>query len=219
VTPLIEVPELNVWLKDERALPTGSFKVRGAAVWQSTAPPGTAVVTASSGNHALALNYVLQRAGSSPPLTVVVADSADLRKVDRLRIAGCEVVVVEGGNHRRDAHARWLAKSRGAEFCSSHDDDRIIAGQATVGLEILAARSGDLTVFVPVGGGGLFAGTLLASASHGGRARTVGVQPRELTPWSASSPGGREHRVRALLASARRFKCLTGLCVSLWQCG
>ena len=220
-TPLTWIPELNIWIKDERAMPTGSFKVRGAAAWLARVPARRAVVTASSGNHARALQWLLTATGDRRNLTVVVTPNADQRKIRALSDGNCEIVVSYGGNEERDAMARHLASVRGACFSSSHDDDEVITGQGTVGTEIFAAIPNVSSIFVPVCGGGLFAGILAASAHHGAGVRVVGVQPAGANAMMRSLKADRQIRLAhvetccdALRASTPGLRCfrLAQLC-------
>lgn len=188
-TPLVAQPALGVGIKDERVQPPGSFKARGALGWVRANPGRGPVVTGSSGNHGLALKWALERTGDDRPLIVVVTATADLRKVGRLRAAGCVVEVAGGDNSRRDAHARALAEATGGLYCSSHDDDDVIAGQGSLAAEIRAQTDGPVTLFVPVGGGGLFAGSLQTAAVRPGM-EVVGVEPAGACAMARSLAAG-----------------------------
>jgi threonine dehydratase len=194
-TPLTRIPELNIWVKDERAMPTGSFKVRGAAVWLARGHARRAIVTASSGNHGRALHWALTATGDRRSLTIVVTAAADQDKVKALADTGCEIVTIDGNNEERDATARRLAIDRGASYCSSHDDDEVILGQGTVGTEIFSALPNVSSIFVPVCGGGLFAGILAANSHYGGGARVIGVQPSGANAMLQSLATGRKLRI------------------------
>ncbi|MEV6560857.1 pyridoxal-phosphate dependent enzyme [Nocardia sp. NPDC051756] len=192
-TPLTWLPDLGIWIKDERSLPSGSFKIRGAASWLANTSTRRHIVTASSGNHAHALRWVLNATRDTRHLTVVVTTAADDRKIKSLVDSGCEIIYSEGNNEQRDRLARRLAHRWGADYCSSHDDQYVIAGQATVGAEILTAHPNTATIVVPVGGGGLFAGTLIAAACHGTAVRVVGVEPAGANSMVRSLAAG--HRI------------------------
>ena len=203
-------------------MPTGSFKVRGAAAWLARVPARRAVVTASSGNHARALQWLLAATGDGRSLTVVVTPTADQRKIRTLADGKCEIVVSNGGNEERDAMARHLASIMGACFSSSHDDAEVITGQGTVGTEIFAVMPNVSSIFVPVCGGGLLAGILAASAHHhGAGVRVVGVQPAGANAMMRSLKAGRQIRLAhvdtccdALRASTPGLRCfrLAQLC-------
>ena len=213
-TPLIHLTELDLWIKDERQLPTGSFKLRGAAAWLSGTESTRPVFTGSSGNHAAALSWVLAETADPRRLTTVVTDQADPEKVRRLVDEGVTVVAVRGDNESRDRAARALAAEGGGHYCSSHDDALVIAGQSTVAAEILDARPETSTVVVPVGGGGLFAGTIQATASVEG-VRVVGAEPSGANAMALSLARGRRVRLPsvstrcdALRASTPGLRCL-----------
>lgn len=175
-TPLMRAPwDAELWLKPESLQPVGSFKLRGAthAVARLTAAQRSAgVVTHSSGNHGLALAHAATAAGV--PCRVVVPEGAPAVKVDRIRAYGVEVVPVPPP--RRGAVAQQIATETGAVLVPPFDDRRIIAGQGTIGLEIVADLPDVDVVLVPVGGGGLSSG--VATAVRALRpAAVIGVEP------------------------------------------
>jgi threonine dehydratase len=170
-SPLVEAPALGARLKLESFLPTGSFKVRGAAAALTALASGTRVVAASAGNHGLGVAWAAERLGIEA--AVVVAETASPAKVEALQRFPVELVVHGAGYDEAEAHALALAAERDARFVSAYNDRDVIAGQGTVGLELLEALGPELTVVVPVGGGGLAAGIALAVAEAG--ARVVGV--------------------------------------------
>ncbi len=176
-TPLVPSSDPGLWLKLENAQRSGSFKARGAAA-ALTALPAQArargVVTHSSGNHGRALAEVGAALGFA--VTVVVPDTAPPYKVDAVRRAGASVQVVPPAE-REQAAATHVA--RGLVLVPPFDHDDVIAGQGTVGLEIVAqaAEHGLVlhAVLVPVGGGGLVSG--VAVALTGRPVAVVGVEP------------------------------------------
>ncbi len=117
-TPLVPLGDTGVWIKDERAQPTGSFKVRGAMRWVDCNPGDAPVVTASSGNHARALYWALSNARDTRRLIVVVTDDADPNKVATLHRSGCEVVETPAG------------PERAAGRKTGHSHDRAMSGRA-----------------------------------------------------------------------------------------
>ncbi|TDU84003.1 threonine dehydratase [Kribbella voronezhensis] len=195
-TPLTHLPQLDLWIKDERHLPTGSFKLRGAAAWVSGTSSIGQVFTGSSGNHAAALAWVLSSTLGSRRLTAVVTKQSDPAKVQTLVRAGVRIVTVAGSNESRDRMARHLASEHEGQYCSSHDDPLVIAGQATVAVEILDAMPDTSTVVVPVGGGGLFAGTIQTAADLGG-VRVVGAEPSGANAMALSLAANRLVRLPA----------------------
>ncbi|MEU4565835.1 threonine/serine dehydratase [Micromonospora sp. NPDC023956] len=176
-TPLLRTRwDDRLWLKPESLQPVGSFKLRGAAhAVARLDPAGRArgVVTHSSGNHGQALAYAARAAGV--PCTVVVPEGAPTVKVDQMRALGAEVVPV--ARERRGAEADRIAAATGAVLVPPFDDRRVIAGQGTVGLEIVEDLPDVDVVLVPVGGGGLSSGVATAVRALRPSAVVVGVEP------------------------------------------
>ncbi|PWU58389.1 threonine dehydratase [Micromonospora globispora] len=176
-TPLL--PTLwddELWLKPESLQPVGSFKLRGAThavAWLDPAARARGVVTHSSGNHGQALAYAARAAGV--PCTVLVPEGAPQVKVDRIRALGAEVRLVPPA--RRLAEAERVAADTGAALVPPFDDRRIIAGQGTIGLEIVADLPDVDVVLVPVGGGGLSSGVATAVKALRPSATVIGVEP------------------------------------------
>ncbi|MEU3650006.1 pyridoxal-phosphate dependent enzyme [Lentzea sp. NPDC034063] len=218
-TPLVHLSDPDIWIKDERQLPTGSFKLRGAAVWVAGTSSDGPVVTASSGNHAAALAWVLARKNDTRRLVVVVTTTADRTKVRKLAEArNVEVVVIDGDNAARDIAARRLAADRGGSYCSSHDDPFVIVGQSTVGLEILEARPDISTIVVPVGGGGLFAGTIHAADTRP-NVHVFGAEPTGANAMALSLARGRRIQLASTSTRCDALRATTPgrLCWSIAQ--
>ncbi|HEY5057860.1 MAG TPA: pyridoxal-phosphate dependent enzyme [Gaiellaceae bacterium] len=169
-TPLVESAELGALLKLETFQPTGSFKVRGAVAALTALGAGESVVTASAGNHGLAVAWAAGRLGIDA--TVVVAETASPAKVEALRRLPAELVVHGAGYDEAERHALELAAD-GRRYVSAYNDREVIAGQGTLALELLSSLGPELTVVCPTGGGGLAAGVALVAAPAG--ARVVGV--------------------------------------------
>ncbi|WBB78015.1 threonine/serine dehydratase [Micromonospora sp. WMMD882] len=176
-TPLLPTRwDDRLWLKPESLQPVGSFKLRGAT--HAVARLGAAqrargVVTHSSGNHGQALAYAARAAGV--PCTVVVPEGAPRVKVDQIRALGAEVVLVP--RPRRAAEAERVAAETGAALVPPYDHRWIIAGQGTVGLEIVEDLPDVDLVLVPVGGGGLASGVATAVKALRPAATVLGVEP------------------------------------------
>lgn len=174
-TPLLPAPwaDGQLWLKPESLQPTGAFKLRGAyhAVSRLASPAG--VVTHSSGNHGQALAYAARAAGV--PCVVVMPDAALPHKVAAVRELGAEVVLVPPAE--RAAAAARLARERGLAVVPPYDHPHVIAGQGTVGLEIVEDLPEVSVVLVPVGGGGLASGVATAVKALRPDARVIGVEP------------------------------------------
>lgn len=173
-TPLVESPGLGqgVQLKLESFQPTGSFKVRGALAALSAAGSSGGVVTASSGNHALGVAWAAERLGIAA--TLVVPASTSPAKLAGLRRFPCTVIIHGDSYEHAEQHARSVATG-GLRYVSASSDPDVIAGQATIGSELLAQLPGTFTVACGVGGGAMASGLGLA-ASHSRRMSVIGVE-------------------------------------------
>jgi threonine dehydratase len=167
----------EVWLKAENLQRTGSFKVRGAVNKLSTlgqAERAAGVIAASAGNHGQAVAWAARELGVKA--TVFMPQDAPMAKVDATRNYGAETVLAGAGFDEALAEAMRRAESTGATFVHAFEDEAVIAGQGTLGLE-LAEQLPDVETFVlPVGGGGLAAGFAIALRALHPAARLVGVQ-------------------------------------------
>ncbi len=193
-TPLIasRIGEARVWLKCECLQTGGAFKLRGATnrLLQLTEQERQAgVVAFSSGNHAQGVAIAAERLGI--PATIVMPADAPAIKIDNTRAHGAEIVFYDRMTESREAIAARLAGELGAVIVPSFDDPAIIAGQGTVGIEILAQLA-DLdepapgVIAVPVGGGGLASGIVLACPD----AEIVGAEPEGWDDMRRSLAGG-----------------------------
>lgn len=191
-TPLLSLvprdgdpPGARAWLKAENLQPIGAFKIRGAYNALAQLGPeerSAGVVTHSSGNHAQGVSRAAALLGIEA--TVVMPHDAPAIKVAGVRADGANIDVVGASNEERIERADALATQRGLTLIPSYDDDRIIAGQGTVGLEIVQQLAGlgagddePLTVLAPIGGGGLSAGVCVAVKASRPDARVIGVEP------------------------------------------
>ncbi len=186
-TPLIPSPRLGegVLLKLETFQPTGSFKVRGALAAVTMAGNPRGVVTASTGNHALGIAWAARRAGI--PATAVVPATASPAKLTALRRYPVTVVVHGDRYEEAEQHARSLAHDGLCYLPAS--GPAVIAGQATVAVELLTQVSANLTVICPIGGGGLASGLGLA-ATRSGRMTIIGVEAAASPAMSAALRAG-----------------------------
>ncbi len=179
-TPLVPFgpPDDRVLLKAESLQPIGAFKIRGAYVAIAALDPTErrrGVITYSSGNHAQGVARAARLLGA--PAVVVMPDDAPRIKAERVAADGAEIVWVGTSSEERRAVAERLASERGLAVIAPFDDDRVIAGQGTVGLEIVEAIPDLAAVLVPIGGGGLAAGIATALRALAPRARVIGVEP------------------------------------------
>ena len=183
--------EAEVFIKPENLQKTGSFKLRGAYNRIVSLAPGEAdrgVIAASAGNHGQALAYAATLAGVSA--TIVVPRSAPIAKVEAIRGYG-QRVMLEGEDYRSAQEtAAKLRDQTGAILIHAYNDPLVIAGQATIGLEIASELQADM-VFVPVGGGGLIAGIALALGETSPNAQVIGVEAAGSPQLSASLAAGK----------------------------
>ena len=188
---LSDLTGARVFVKLENLQMTGSFKERGAAnvlLQLSPAERKRGVVTASAGNHGLAVAFHAARLDIGA--AIVMPEWAPLTKVTAARRQGAEVVLHGENYDEAYARAREIEAERGLVFVHPFDDPRVIAGQGTIGLE-LAAQVPDLeAVLVPVGGGGLAAGTAVALKSGRPGVEVIGVQTDELAAMKAAWASG-----------------------------
>ena len=174
---LSEISGAEMYLKWENLQKTGSFKLRGAynkvcSLTQEERRKG--VVTASSGNHGLAVAFVANRMGIKA--TVVVPENAPKIKVERCRAFGAEVVL-KGANYDESLiHCKKMVSERGASYIPAFEDYQVIAGQGTIGCEILEEMPDTDTIIVPVGGGSLISGIALWAKTINPNIRVVGAQ-------------------------------------------
>ena len=195
-TPLRYVEPLHAYLKLESLQPIGAFKLRGAYTAIRRMPNDVrrgGVITYSSGNHGQAVAYAAQLMGV--PAVVVMPETAPAVKVTGIRRWGGEVVFAGRTSEDRQQRAEAIAAQRGLAIVPPFDHADIIAGQATVGLEIAEQLPDVRTVVVPVGGGGLIAGVVTGLAAAGSPARVWGVEPTGAPKLTRSLEAGRPVRL------------------------
>ena len=167
----------DVHLKLETFQRTGAFKIRGATNRIATLPEAdreAGVVTASAGNHAQGVALAATRSGVDAK--IVMPADAPIAKVKATRAYGAEVVL-DGADYDAAAErAHEIERAEGRYYLHAFDDPMVMAGQGTIGLEILEDLPGVDTVVVPIGGGGLIAGVATAIVGKKPEARVVGVQ-------------------------------------------
>ena len=195
---LSELTNARCFVKLENLQMTGSFKERGAAnllLQLGAEARRQGVIAASAGNHGLAVAFHAQRLGI--PATIVMPEYAPLIKVTSARRYGAEVIL--HGINFDDAYerARAIAAECGRIFVHPFDDTRVIAGQGTLGLELLEQLPDVEAVLVPVGGGGLIGGVALAIKAKRPDVRVIGVQSAALPAMSRSLERGERLRVQA----------------------
>lgn len=170
-------PDCNVFLKTENLQITGSFKVRGAYYKMSQLSPvdrAKGVIACSAGNHAQGVALAAQRSGIKA--TICLPDGAPISKVEATKSYGADVVLVPGVYDDAYNRALKLKDERGYTFIHPFDDEDVIAGQGTIGLEIINQIPNIDAVIVPIGGGGLISGIAFAIKTLNPRIKIYGVQ-------------------------------------------
>ena len=189
--PLSEITGMEIFCKLDNAQRTGSFKERGArnALAQLSADQRKrGVIAASAGNHAQALAYQGKLLGI--PATVVMPQYAPLIKISNCQRFGANVLL-----HGRDfaeakVYAHEIAAKDGLAYIDGYDDPAIIAGQGTMGVEIIGQVKDVDAVIVPVGGGGLIAGVSLAIKTLRPQTRIIAVEAENVASFSAALKAG-----------------------------
>ncbi|MHB8535607.1 MAG: threonine ammonia-lyase, biosynthetic [Sulfuricaulis sp.] len=197
-TPLDYAPILSrrtgnhVWLKREDEQPVFSFKCRGAynkMAGLSKVELKKGVVAASAGNHAQGVALAGHRLGA--PTIIVMPRTTPQIKVDAVRSFGGKVVLHGDNYDAAYAHAREIAADRRLTFVHPYDDPDVIAGQGTIGMEILKQHTGALdAVFVPVGGGGLISGIAVYVKQLRPEVKIIGVEPEDADAMDLSLKRG-----------------------------
>lgn len=182
----------EAWFKLENLQMTGAFKERGALnklLTLTDEERSRGVIAASAGNHAQAVSYHAGRLGI--PATIVMPEATPLIKVSSTRAHGARVVLHGANFDEALVESLRLQEQRGFTFIHPFDDDAIIAGQGTVGLELLEQNPFLEVVLVPIGGGGLIAGLACAIKEVNPRVRIVGVETLAVPKMQASLAAGK----------------------------
>jgi threonine dehydratase len=210
-TPLLDwtgaADQRKLFLKLENLQPIGAFKLRGAynmIASLSDEERHRGVISYSSGNHGQGVAYAARALGAKA--VIVMPGNAPKNKVDATAALGAEIITVGPGSEERRLRAEQLAAEHGYVIVPPYNDEKIIAGQGTVGLEILEDLPDVETVLVPVGGGGLISGvaaSLKLSNSEPGQSqfgqskpgkdkvKVIGVEPELAADAQASFRSGR----------------------------
>ena len=188
-TPVITSRTLgeHIVVKPENLQRGGAFKFRGAYNKISSLPQGTPVLAYSSGNHAQAVALSALLLGSHA--TILMPEDAPTSKLAATKGYGAEVVLYDRYTGDREAIADELAAERGAELVRPYDDPLIMAGAGTAALELLEDAGVVETLVVPVGGGGLIAGSATIAKDLGVK-RVIGVEPEAGDDWKQSFAAG-----------------------------
>ena len=198
-TPVISSRRLgaNLSIKAENLQKTGSFKIRGAYNKLRTLTPAEAakgVIACSAGNHAQGVALSATKLGIKS--VICMPASAPILKVEATKGYGGEVVLVDGNYDDSAKRAEILAKENGYTFAHPFNDPFVIAGQGTIGLEILEQMPDVQQVIVPVGGGGLISGVAVAVKSLRPDVKVIGVQSVQIASMFASVSHGEIRTVK-----------------------
>ena len=190
-TDMIHAPKLSqnceLYLKTENLQLTGSFKLRGAyyKISQlSEAQRAAGIIACSAGNHAQGVALAASHMGIKS--VICMPDGAPISKVESTKALGAEVCLVKGAYDDAYAHACRLQQETGSTFIHPFNDDEVIAGQGTIGLEILDQLADVDAVICPIGGGGLISGVAYAIKTLNPNVKVYGVQA-ENAPSMAES--------------------------------
>ena len=194
-TDLIQAPKLcpdcNLFLKTENLQVTGSFKVRGAYYMMSQLTEeekARGVIACSAGNHAQGV--ALAAAKNHMKALICLPDGAPISKVEATKSYGAEVCMVKGVYDDAYNKAVELQKEHNYTFVHPFDNENVIAGQGTIGLEILDQMADVDAVIVPIGGGGLISGVATAVKGLAPNIRTIGVEPAGAPRYGKSRAAG-----------------------------
>jgi threonine dehydratase len=196
-TPLIQFPlsdadPRRLFLKPENQQPIGAFKLRGAynkIASLSAQDRNCGVITYSSGNHAQGVAYAARALGIKA--IIVMPDNAPAIKREATAALGAQIVTVGPGSAERQIKAEELAAEHGYVIIPPFNDEQIIAGQGTMGLEILADLPEVEAVFAPVGGGGMISGLAAAIKLTNPSIKVIGVEPELAADAQASLRAGK----------------------------
>ena len=190
----------QVWIKREDLQPIFSFKIRGAynkMVGLSPSQAEGGVVASSAGNHAQGVALAARKLGIQA--TIVMPRTTPGIKVDAVRRLGANVILQGDNYDGAYEHACKLRDEQNLTFVHPYDDPDVIAGQGTVGMEILKQHPGQIdAIFVPVGGGGLIAGVAAYVKSLSPEVRIIGVEPEDADAMSQSLAKGERIRLNSV---------------------
>lgn len=183
----------NLYLKTENLQRTGSFKIRGAyykisRLSQEEKERG--IIASSAGNHAQGVALAAQEEGI--PCTICMPDNAPISKIEATKSYGASVCLADGAYDEAFALASKMAEENGYTFVHPYDDEDVIAGQGTIGLEILEELHNVDAIVVPIGGGGLISGVAFVAKSIKPDIKIYGVQAANAASMAQSFKEGRQ---------------------------
>ena len=202
-TPVVEWPQYAertggpVFVKAEHLQRTGSFKLRGATnAVQQAIPLGRTIATASSGNHGIAVSQALRAAGRDG--VVYLPETVAPAKLDAVRRTGVRVELFGSDSNDTEKEAQRASKAAGWHYLSPYNDPDVVAGQGTIGLELLRQLDRIDVVYISVGGGGLIAGVAAALKAAKPGVHIVGCSPANSCVMHASVQAGRMLELESL---------------------
>lgn len=202
-TDLIKAPAINpdadIWLKPENLQVTGSFKVRGSGYMisqLSEEEKAKGVIACSAGNHAQGVALAATKYGIKS--VICLPDGAPISKVEATKGYGAEVVMVEGVYDDAYAEAIRLRDEKGYTFIHPFDAENVIAGQGTIGLEVMNEMPDVDAIIVPIGGGGLISGVALAAKKLNPNVKVYGVQAAGAPSMYKSVKDGKIERLESV---------------------
>jgi threonine dehydratase len=193
-----ELDRRRLFLKPENLQPIGAFKLRGAynkIAALSRDDRARGVITYSSGNHGQGVAYAARALGAKA--VIVMPDNAPALKREAAASMGAEIVVVGPSSLERQTRAEELAAQHGYVIVPPFNDEKIIAGQGTIGLEVLEDLPEVETVLVPVGGGGMLSGVAVAMKMSKPAVKIIGVEPEVAADAQASLRAGKLVQISA----------------------
>ena len=176
--------ETELYFKAENFQTTGSFKLRGAMARLTSLPLDRPIITASSGNHGIACSHAARITGHK--LTVVLPETVNPAKLAKVESFGTEVILHGAESGLAETHAQQLAASGRYEYVSPYNDLEVIAGQGTIGLELLEQLRHFDNIFIAMGGGGLISGIGSVLKSFLPQCRIIGVSATNSAALAAS---------------------------------
>jgi threonine dehydratase len=196
---LSEIMGVSVWLKLDHRQPTGSFKLRGATNAIASLSPAQrqlGVTTASTGNHGRALAYAAKLEGMRS--IICMSDLVPANKVSEIKRLGAEIRIIGKSQDDAQIEAERLAAEEDVVIVPPFDHPAVIAGQGTIGLEIIEDVPDVATVIVPLSGGGLISGIAAAMKGRNNRIKVIGVSMARGAAMKASLDAGRPVLVEEL---------------------
>lgn len=178
----------ELFYKTENFQLTGSFKLRGATAKLTSLPTDRPVITASTGNHGIACSMAAQKTGHD--LTVVVPENVIAQKRQKIESYGTRLIIEGADGVFAENHARALAAEHGYCYVSPYNDAEVIAGQGTIGLELLEQLPRIDNLFISMGGGGLISGIGAVIKSISPDIRIIGVSATNSAALAASIQAG-----------------------------